>query len=219
MVAGLSEAPPLPHSVDVLRERRQFIMHNVLAAGGTCGAGLFGLVLQAIVSHQFRPAEYGEAFAVFSFFTILTLPAYGFGNVIAWSTSRDRASNLDNAQRESGALLRVTNLRLLLTGTLIALAFIAAAPLVATFLHVPSSFVILGALGLPFLLAAPPLLAVLQGEERWVSWSVVSMAVAGSRVVCVIASSSLSGCRGCFWASAWQRRWYMWACSPWSGPG
>jgi len=47
--------------------------------------------------------------------------------------------------------------------------------------------VILGALGLPFLLAAPPLLAVLQGEERWVSWSVVSMAVAGSRVVCVIA--------------------------------
>jgi O-antigen/teichoic acid export membrane protein len=187
MVAGLSEAPPLRHSVDAPRERRQFIMHNALAAGGTCGAGLFGLALQAIVSHQFRPAEYGEAFAVFSFFTILTLPAFGFGNVIAWSTSRDRVSNLDNAERESGALLRVTNLRLLLTGTLIALAFIAAAPLVAAFLHVPSSFVILGALGVPFLLAAPPLLAVLQGDERWVSWSVVSMAIAGSRVVCVLA--------------------------------
>ena len=146
---------------------------------------MFGLLLQAIVSHRFEPAEYGQAFAVFSFFTILTQPAYGFGRLVTWSTSRARATMLD--EQEGNSLLRAMNLRLLVGGIMLALAFIGAAPIVASYLHVPSSFVIFGALGLPFLIGIPPLLASLQGEERWLSWSVVSMAIAFSRIVCVLA--------------------------------
>ena len=174
-----------PINAAARQERRQFITHNALAAAGTWGAGVFGLLLQAIVSHRFEPAEYGQAFAVFSFFTILTQPAYGFGRLVTWTTSRARATRLD--EQEGNSLLRSMNLRLLVGGTLLALAFIGAAPLVATYLHVPSSFVIFGALGLPFLIGIPPLLASLQGEQRWVSWSVVSMAIAFSRIVCVLA--------------------------------
>src|SRR5579862_7070270 len=155
MAPPLAESSPPPNAPQ--KERRQFITHNALAAAGTWGAGVFGLLLQAIVSHRFAPAEYGEAFAVFSFFTILTQPAYGFGRLVTWSTSRARATTLD--EREANSLLRSMNLRLLVGGTLLALVFISAAPIVASYLHVPSSFVIFGAMGLPFLIGIPPLLA------------------------------------------------------------
>ncbi len=173
-------------SVEARGERRRFIAHNAVAAAGTLGAGVFGLLLQAIVSHHFRPMEYGQAFAVFSFFTILTQPAYGFGRVITWSTSRSRAMGRDS-DGASNALLRITNNRLLIGGALVALVFVAGAPLVGEYLHVPALYVILGAVGLPFGMATPGLLASLQGQERWRSWSAASIAIAFSRVVCVLA--------------------------------
>ena len=71
--------------------RRQFITHNLVAAAGTIGAGVLGLLLQAMVSHRFHPSSYGQAFAVFTFFTVLTQPAAGVSRMIAWSTSRERA--------------------------------------------------------------------------------------------------------------------------------
>lgn len=177
-------APPRRRRSARHREGRQFVTHNVLAAAGTWGAGVFGLLLQALVSHHFKPAEYGEAFAVFSFFTILTQPSYGFGRLITWSTSRARAARL--GEEDSSALLRQTNARLLVGGTVLALLFIGIAPHVAAYLHVPATFIVLGSLGLPFLIGFPPLLASLQGEERWVSWSLVSIVVALSRVACVL---------------------------------
>ena len=185
MATPVSLSRLLPRWPDGRGERRRFIADNALAATGTWGAGVFGLLLQAIVSHHFRPADYGQAFAVFSFFTILTQPAYGFGRLVTWSTSRARATNVGG--RQNSTLLRTTNQRLLLGGALVALGFIIGAPLLASFLHVRSTYVMLGALGLPFLVAAPPLLAVLQGEQRWLSWSLVSMAMAFSRIVCVLA--------------------------------
>lgn len=141
-------------------------------------------MLQALVSHHFKPADYGQAFAVFSFFTILTQPSYGFGRLITWSTSRARATQLNEA--ESCALLRQTNLRVLAGGTAVALAFIGLAPVVGAYLHAPPSLVLFGAVGLPFAFATPPLLASLQGQERWLSWSAISIAIALSRVVCVL---------------------------------
>lgn len=168
---------------DARLERRQFITHNVVAGVGTVLAGILGLLLQAMVSHHFRPAAYGQAFAVFTFFTVITQPAAGVSRMIAWSTSRELAGK--GARGESSALLRSTNIRLLGGGTVLALALIAAAPLLAGFLRVPGSFVILGALGVPFMLATSPLLASLQGEQRWLPWSGLSIAMALARVVFV----------------------------------
>src|SRR6059058_5279539 len=53
------------------------------------------------------------------------------------------------------------------------------------YLHVDASFVVLGALGTPFLLTTSPLLASLQGEQRWVPWSVLSLGIALSRIAFV----------------------------------
>ena len=166
-------------------ERRQFITHNAVAAVGTIGAGIAGLFLQALVSHHFRPVEYGQAFAVFSFFTVLTQPAAGFSRMIAWATSRELATT-DRDDGQSSALLRVTNNRLMVGGTLIGIAFVIAAPLVSSYLNVPAYFVVLGALGVPFMFATSPLQASLQGEQRWVPWSALSIGIALSRVLFVV---------------------------------
>src|ERR1039458_990059 len=134
------------------RERRHFLSSNAIAAAGTWMAGLLGLLLQALVSHHFRPLAYGQVFAVFSFFTVLTQPAAGFSRLIAWTTSRELASHAarDEESRAllrlngrvrnawshapgpagdvkgdeaSSALLRLTNRRLLILGALLGLGF------------------------------------------------------------------------------------------------
>jgi O-antigen/teichoic acid export membrane protein/tetratricopeptide (TPR) repeat protein len=165
------------------RERRQFVTHNVVAGAGTWLAGVLGLLLQAFVSHHFGPADYGQAFAVFTFFTVITQPAAGFSRMIAWSTSRELAGK--GGDTGSIALLRSTNIRLLVVGSTLALALVAASPLLSAFLHVPAEFVILGALGVPFMLSTSPLQAFLQGEQRWLPWSGLSVAIALGRVIFV----------------------------------
>ena len=134
------------------RERRQFITHNAMAAGGTWVAGILGLLLQALVSHHFKPGAYGQVFAIFSFFTVLTQPAAGFSRMIAWTTSRELATT-HGTDLESSALLRLTIRRLTLLGTAIGLVFILAAAPLAHYLDVPVSYVILGAVGVPFMFA------------------------------------------------------------------
>jgi O-antigen/teichoic acid export membrane protein len=167
------------------RERRQFITHNAMAAGGTWVAGILGLLLQALVSHHFKPGAYGQVFAIFSFFTVLTQPAAGFSRMIAWTTSRELATT-HGADPESSALLRLTIRRLTLLGTAIGLAFVLAAMPLADYLGVPVSYVVLGAIGVPFMFATSPMLASLQGEQRWVPWSALSIGIALSRIVFVV---------------------------------
>jgi O-antigen/teichoic acid export membrane protein len=214
-----------PRSDHARRERRQFLSSNAIAAAGTWMAGVLGLLLQALVSHHFRPTSYGQVFAVFSFFTVITQPAAGFSRLIAWSTSRERAGNAArdeesqalvrlsgrvksawshtsaqegeaHGDESSSALLRLTNRRLLIAGVLLALAFIVTAPWLGRYLNVAPSFVILGAVGVPFMLCAAPLMASLQGEQRWIPWSALSIGIALSRVVFVVALVPFFGLYG-----------------------
>jgi O-antigen/teichoic acid export membrane protein len=166
-------------------ERRQFITHNAVAAAGTWIAGILGLLLQALVSHHFKPIVYGEVFAVFSFFTVLTQPAAGFSRLVAWTTSRELATK-QGSDLESAAMLRMTVIRLTLLGTALGLVFAIGAWPLSVYLKVPAEFVLLGALGVPFMFATSPMLASLQGEQRWVPWSLLSIGIALSRVVFVI---------------------------------
>lgn len=172
-------------SAGAKRERRQFITHNAVAAAGTWLAGILGLLLQALVSHHFSPRLYGEVFAVFSFFTVLTQPAAGFSRMVAWTTSRELATK-HGTDVESSALLRMTIRRLTLIGTVLGLVFVVGGGLLANYLDVPLSYVIVGAVGVPFMFATSPMLASLQGEQRWIPWSALSIGIALSRVVFVI---------------------------------
>jgi O-antigen/teichoic acid export membrane protein len=221
----MTAAVERPRSEHARRERRQFLSNNAIAAAGTWMAGILGLLLQALVSHHFRPVAYGQVFAVFSFFTVLTQPAAGFSRLIAWSTSRELATHAARDQESqqlvrlsgrvrrawsgapgpadgghgddaSSALLRLTNRRLLILGVLLSAGFIVTAPWLGSYLNVPPSFVILGAVGVPFMLSAAPLMASLQGEQRWVPWSALSAGIALSRVVFVAALVPFFGLEG-----------------------
>ena len=61
----------------------------------------------------------------------------------------------------------------------------ALAPLLSSFMHVPISFIIVGSIAVPFVLAAQPLLGYLQGEQRFESWSTLTVVVALSKLVFV----------------------------------
>jgi O-antigen/teichoic acid export membrane protein len=177
---------------DVGRERRQFITDNLIAAVGTWTAGILGLLLQAIVSHHFHPAVFGQVFSVFSFYIVLTQPAAAFARMVAWSTSRALTADPPD-DREASALLRSADRRLLLFGTVLAAACVAGAPWIGAFLHSPPFYVVLGAIGVPFLFSTSPLTASFQGQQRWVPWSVLNIAVALSRVIFVAVFGLLLG--------------------------
>ena len=181
---GLDGTRVAPHD-EAKRERRQFITHNAMAAMGTIAAGVLGLLLQAMVSHRFAPGLYGQVFAVFSFFTVLTQPSAGFSRLVAWTTSRELATT-HGSDVESSAMLRLTVTRLTWGGALIGLAFVIGAAPLAHYLGVPTSYIVVGALGVPFMFATSPLLASLQGEQRWLPWSALSIGIALSRVIFVL---------------------------------
>lgn len=175
------------------RERRDFIRSNLVAAAGTWIAGLLGLLLQALISHHVRPAVYGEVFAVFTFFTLLTQPAAAVSRLVTWTTSRERAATRSSEAPESDALLRLTNQRMLVGGFAIALVSLALSPTLAHVLGVPELYVLLSVIGVPFLFATAPLLAAFQGRQRWMSWSALSIGIALSRIVFVFAFLLLLG--------------------------
>jgi O-antigen/teichoic acid export membrane protein len=116
---------------------------------------------------------------------VLTQPAAGFSRMVAWTTSRELATR-NGTDVESSALLRLTIRRLTLIGTALGLLFIIGSVPLSRFLGVPLSFVIVGAVGVPFMFATSPMLASLQGEQRWVPWSALSIGIALSRIVFVI---------------------------------
>lgn len=64
--------------------------------------------------------------------------------------------------------------------------FAAGAWPLASYLKVQPEFVLLGAPGVPFMFATSPMLASLQGEQRCVPWSLLSIGIALSRVVFVL---------------------------------
>jgi O-antigen/teichoic acid export membrane protein len=165
------------------REHRKFLEDNFLATASTLAAGVIGFALQAISSHALHPGAYGKAFAVYSLFYLITRPSAAFGRLQAWQTSREASSGGDGAV--SGSLLRQQTLWLLGVGALIAVASILAAPLLGGFLHVPARDISAAAAGVPFMLALQPLLGILQGEQRFFSWSVLSVLVNLSRLVLI----------------------------------
>jgi tetratricopeptide (TPR) repeat protein/O-antigen/teichoic acid export membrane protein len=166
--------------------RRQFVEDNFLATASTVVAGLLGFGLQAISSHALHPAAFGKAFAVYSFFyLVITRPSSAFGRLQTWQSSREESSG--GTGEVAGSLLRQQTLWLLGVGGVIALVCLVAGTQLAGYLHVPFEDIATAAVSVPFTLALQPLLGVLQGEQRFIPWSLLSVLVNLSRLVLVVA--------------------------------
>src|SRR5580658_9723777 len=179
-------------------EGRQFLSQNLVAGVATIAGGLLGFALQALASHTLHPAQYGRAITVFTLFTLVTQPAAGFARLVTWNTSRDLAVP-GTPGGDSGTLLRQLTTRLLLVGFALTGLAMLAGHFLAHYMHVPFGYIAVGALAIPFMLAAPPLIGDLQGQERFVPWSVLSVVVAGSRLVFVALLVFPLGAIGVLW--------------------
>jgi O-antigen/teichoic acid export membrane protein len=167
------------------RERKRFIQDNALATGSTMIAGVLGLGLQAMSGHALHPGEFGKAFAVYTFYQLVTRPSATFGRLQAWQTSRELSTAGAGHEDVSGALLRQQTLWLLGVGGLIAIASVLGGSVLAGYMHVSVASIAVAAAAVPFLLAVQPLLGILQGEQRFVPWSMLSILVNLSRIVLI----------------------------------
>jgi O-antigen/teichoic acid export membrane protein len=181
--------PGLRYVPSALKGER-ILTHNVVVGGGTIAAGLLGVAFQSLASHQLRPADYGSVFAVVTLITFIGLPASAFTLLMAQETSRGRASG---QQAASATLLRRGNRALMLSGLALACLMALGSPVLSRFLNVPAELVLAAAVGIPFGMALPLLLGEFQGEQRFVTFSLLMTGQAGAKLVGAIALGLVFG--------------------------
>jgi O-antigen/teichoic acid export membrane protein len=184
-----SVGPGLRNLPSALKGERM-LTHNVVVGGGTIVAGALGVAFQSLASHQLRPADYGSVFAVVTLITFIGLPASAFTLLMAQETSRGRASG---HQAASATLLRRGNRALMLSGLALACMMALGSPLLSRFLNVPAELLLVAAAGIPFGMALPLLLGEFQGEQRFVTFSLLMTAQAGAKLVGAIALGLVFG--------------------------
>lgn len=184
---------PVPSSWLRLLKDERVVVHNLIVATGTVSAGVLGVAFQALVSHRFQPADYGAVFAVVSLITLIALPAGAFTLLMARETSRDLASG----QRVlSAALLRRGNRTLVLVGVALAAVLVLVSPVLSQFLDVQVALLLAAAIGIPFMLALPLLLGEFQGEQRFLTLSMLLVGQAALKLVAAIGLGSVWGAVG-----------------------
>jgi O-antigen/teichoic acid export membrane protein len=194
-VASLLESTRWPTwrgAAAVLRSER-LLQHNTIVAAGTLVAGVLGVAFQSLISHQYRPADYGAVFAVVTAITFLGLPASAFTLLMARETSRGRASG---QEAPSAALLRQGNRILLWTGFVMACGLALTSGQLGRAMSVPVNLWIAAALGLPFAAATPMLFGELQGEQRFGEYAALSAGLATLKLLGAIVLGYFLGSLG-----------------------
>lgn len=161
----------------------RLLSHNVLVAGGTILAGVIGFAFQSVFTHRLAPPDYAAVFAALSLLTLITLPASAVTLLMARETSRARASGHPVA---SAALLRSGNRTLLVVGVVAGILLTLASPVLGTFLGVSTLLAVAVALSMPATFALPLLLGELQGQQRFLAFSSLSVGGAAAKLVAAV---------------------------------
>lgn len=161
----------------------RFLRHNAIVGSSTLLAGVLGFAFQALITHRLRPSEFAAVFGAMTLLTLITLPGAALTLLMAREASRDRATGQRAA---SSALLREGNWLLLGAGITLALAVAAGSPWIAAFLNAPAGFVLAVAASLPVALALPLVLGEMQGEQRFLSFSLLTAGQAGLKLVAAV---------------------------------
>jgi len=157
---------------------------NLVVVGGSVAAGVLGFAFQALISHQFRPSDYGNAFAAMTLLTLVGLPASALTLLMARETSRDRAVG---HTASSAVLLRSGNRTLLAAGVVLGMLFAVGSPVIGAFFSVPAEYIVAVAAYMPVALALPLLMGELQGQQQFLLFSSVGVGQAGLKLVAAIA--------------------------------
>lgn len=162
----------------------RLLASNMQVVGGSVTAGLLGFLFQALISHQLRPSDYGNAFAAMTLLTLVGLPASALTLLMARETSRDRAVG---HSASSAVLLRSGNRSLLLSGVALGVLFAVASPWIGAFFSIPTEIVLAVAASMPVALALPLLIGELQGQQQFFYFSSIGAGQAALKLVAAIA--------------------------------
>jgi len=161
----------------------RLLASNLVVVAGSVAAGLLGFAFQALISHRLQPSDYGEAFAAITLLTFIGLPASAVTLLMARQTSRDRAAG---HSASSAVLLRSGNRALLIGGVALAIVFAAASPWIGAFFSIRTELILAVAAGLPVTLALPLLMGEFQGQQRFLSFSALSVGQAALKLIAAI---------------------------------
>jgi O-antigen/teichoic acid export membrane protein len=169
------------------------IQHNLVVAAGTLSAGFLGFAFQALIAHRLAPGDYAAVFAVVTFLTLVGLPASALTLVMAREASQDRAIG---HTASSAALLRFGNRALLFLGSAVALILALFSPALGTFLNISTGLILVAAVSIPPTLALPMILGELQGEQRFLALSALSVGQASLKLIGAIGLGIIYGPAG-----------------------
>lgn len=161
----------------------RLLASNLVVVGGSVAAGLLGFAFQALISHGLQLSDYGAVFAAITLLTFIGLPASALTLLMARQTSRDRATGHSAA---SAVLLRSGNRALLIGGLVLALICAGGSRWIGAFFSIPNELILAVAAGLPVALALPLLMGELQGQQRFLSFSVLGVGQAALKLIAAI---------------------------------
>lgn len=133
---------------------------------------MFGL--QSYGGHHLDPKEFGRAFALIGFYSIVTRPAASFGRQVAWHTSRRMPEERSQPSLADSVALRLM-LWLFAAGIVIAATSTVFGSELAGFFHTTVTEVVIIAWSSPFMLAMAAPKGILQGEHRFTLWAGLSL--------------------------------------------
>src|SRR5205814_7225146 len=87
----------------------------------------------------------------------------------------------------SVAFLRCCNQTRLIGGVVLGLVFALGSPWIGAFFSLPAGYVVAVAAGMPVALALPLLMGELQGQQRFLSFSLLNVGQAGLKLLAAIA--------------------------------
>jgi O-antigen/teichoic acid export membrane protein len=185
--------PTAWRQMNALLRGERLVVHNLILGGGTVVAGLLGIAFQSVFSHRLQPADYGAVFGIVTLMSLIGLPTSALTLLMARETSRDRAPG---GSALSNALLRDGNRALFSLGLAVALALAIGAQTLSNYLRIPQGLLLAAAAGVPFTLALSLPLGRLQGEQRFMALSVISVSQAGLKLIAALVLGLVLGSTG-----------------------
>jgi O-antigen/teichoic acid export membrane protein len=179
--------------LSALLKGERIVAHNLIVGGGTIVAGLLGVAFQSLFSHRLQPADYGAVFAVVTLISLIGLPTSALTLLMARETSRDR---VNRGSALSKVLLREGTRAILLGGFAVAVGLALGAEPLSKYFSIPKGLLLAAAAGVPFTLALSLPLGRLQGEQRFMALSAISIGQAALKLVAAIALGVVLGPTG-----------------------
>jgi O-antigen/teichoic acid export membrane protein len=163
--------------------RSQYVLQNVIVLIATLLNGFFSYILNPVLAHLLGLEAYGKIVSLLSLLAVALMPTQIISTIVAkYASALDASSN----HAKLNDLIRRLTAILLPVGIGVAVALVAASAPLATFLHLQTTDgVVVIAIALVFAFISPISGGALQGLQRFLWMSIVTIATPLGRLIFV----------------------------------